>query len=287
VGGVWSFENAQSGRRRPWLGGRQHGREALARASRTALRSRRPQTRLDTFCTRTGRPPRRPDWSGPTGEGLGRTARMHVSEESDSGVVPMNHSNEGGPPLAESAEGRPLVKENTHPPPTRPTQSGARVSLGLMGVRSAEHRFTATYPRQEPAALISARTDLRGGYRVTGIPTATDQCFSDRGLFSCLIRQRQAVNLDGTRRYRCPVQSKFAVTRPPPEEPTVRTALTVATPPHQPLPCGIELFLPATASSSREEPTVKTALTVATRCRLQSRVSQRIKSRDTSLQGCT
>ena len=35
--------------------------------------------------------------------------------------------------------------------------------------------------------------------------------------------QRQVVNREGTRRYRCPVQSKFAVTRPPPEEPTVRT----------------------------------------------------------------
>src|ERR1019366_10636923 len=33
------------------------------------LRSRRPQTRLDTFCTRTGRPRRRPEESGPTGEG--------------------------------------------------------------------------------------------------------------------------------------------------------------------------------------------------------------------------
>ena len=98
---------------------------------------------------------------------------MHVSEESDSGVVPMNHSNKGRPPLAESEEGRPLVKENTHPPHTRPTQSGDRVSPGLMGVRSAEHCFAATYPRQEPYALTSARTDLCGGCRVTGIPTAT------------------------------------------------------------------------------------------------------------------
>jgi len=30
------------------------------------------------------------------GEGLGRTARMHVSEESHSGIVPMNHSNKDG-----------------------------------------------------------------------------------------------------------------------------------------------------------------------------------------------
>ena len=78
-----------------------------------ALRSLRPQTRLDTFCTRTGRPRRCPPRGGPTGEGLGRTARVHVSEESDSGVVPMKHSNKDIRRSAENAEGRPLVKEKT------------------------------------------------------------------------------------------------------------------------------------------------------------------------------
>jgi hypothetical protein len=29
-------------------------------------------------------------------EGSGRTARVHVSEESHSGIVPMNHSNKDG-----------------------------------------------------------------------------------------------------------------------------------------------------------------------------------------------
>jgi hypothetical protein len=57
-------------------------------------------------------------------EGLGRTVRMHVFEESDSGAVPMNHSNKDGQPSAESEEGRPLIKENTHQPRTFPTQSG-------------------------------------------------------------------------------------------------------------------------------------------------------------------
>jgi hypothetical protein len=137
------------------------------------LRSRRPQTRLDTSCTRTGRPRGRPDLSGPTGEGLGRVARVNVVEESDSGIVPMNHSNQDGRSSAENEEGRPLVKENTHQSHTHPTQSGARVSQGLAGVRTAEYRLAATYPRQEPYALISARTDLCGGYRATGIPTAT------------------------------------------------------------------------------------------------------------------
>jgi len=33
------------------------------------------------------------------GEGLGHTARMYVCEESDSGIVPMNHSNKDGKQL--------------------------------------------------------------------------------------------------------------------------------------------------------------------------------------------
>jgi len=73
---------------------------------------------------------------------------MHVSEESDSGIVPMNHSNQDGKPSAENGEGRPLIKENTPQSCTHPTQSGARVSQGLAGVRKAarerkEMKFTA------------------------------------------------------------------------------------------------------------------------------------------------
>jgi RNA-directed DNA polymerase len=82
------------------------------------------------------------------GEGHGHTTRMHVSEESDSGILPMNHSNKDGKPLAESEEGRPLIKENTRQPNTYPTQSEKRVSQGLAGVRKAarenkEMKFTA------------------------------------------------------------------------------------------------------------------------------------------------
>src|SRR5215469_5419396 len=84
----------------------------------------------------------------PAGEGRSRTARAYVLEESDSRTVPMNHSNKGGEPPAESEEGRPLIKENTHQLSTHSTQSGARVSQGLAGVRRAarerkERRFTA------------------------------------------------------------------------------------------------------------------------------------------------
>ena len=49
----------------------------------------------------------------------------------------MNHLNKDGKPLAENEEGRPLIKENTRLPSTPPTQSGARVSQGLAGVRKA------------------------------------------------------------------------------------------------------------------------------------------------------
>jgi RNA-directed DNA polymerase len=62
---------------------------------------------------------------------------MHVTEESDSGIVLMNHSNKIEQSMAESEEGRPLIEENTHQASTRPTQCGARVSQGLAGVRKA------------------------------------------------------------------------------------------------------------------------------------------------------
>src|SRR5438270_2699528 len=82
------------------------------------------------------------------GEGPGRTVRMHVCEESHSGVVPMNNSNKDTRLSAESGEGRPLIKENARQPNTYPTQSGESVSQGLAGVRKAakenkEMKFTA------------------------------------------------------------------------------------------------------------------------------------------------
>jgi hypothetical protein len=58
------------------------------------------------------------------GEGSDRTARVHVCEESDSGILPMNHSNRDEGSSAESEEGRLLIKENTIPSDTFPTQSG-------------------------------------------------------------------------------------------------------------------------------------------------------------------
>jgi len=73
---------------------------------------------------------------------------MYVSEESHSGILPMNHTTKDGTSSAESGEGRPLIKENARQPNTYPTQSGKGVSQGLADVRKAardnkEMRFTA------------------------------------------------------------------------------------------------------------------------------------------------
>jgi hypothetical protein len=120
-------------------------------SSCSVRRSRRPQTRLETSCTRTGRPrgtPAAKPGDRTVGEGKSRTARMYVPEESHDGIVPMNHSNKDKRPLAESEEGRPSIKENACQPHTYPTQSGKGVSQGLAGVRKAarenkEMKFTA------------------------------------------------------------------------------------------------------------------------------------------------
>jgi hypothetical protein len=86
------------------------------------------------------------------GEGLGRTARMHIPEESDSGVVPMNHSNNDGQLSAESGEGRLLIKENVRQPDTPSTQSEIGLSHGSVDVRKVAreiipHRLAAIHPR--------------------------------------------------------------------------------------------------------------------------------------------
>ena len=73
---------------------------------------------------------------------------MYVTEESDSGIVPMNHSNKDDKKSTASGEGRPLIKENTRQSNMLPTQSGGGMSQGLERVRQAakenqELKFTA------------------------------------------------------------------------------------------------------------------------------------------------
>ena len=73
---------------------------------------------------------------------------MHVSEESDCAVVPVNQPNNEDSSSAEVGEERAQTKENIDQSNTGPTQSGNRVSQGLSGVRkrakdSKQERFTA------------------------------------------------------------------------------------------------------------------------------------------------
>ena len=63
---------------------------------------------------------------------------MFVSEESHSGIVPMNHSNKDGTSLAESEEGRLLIKENTYPSLHVPdTERVCACSHGWASVRTS------------------------------------------------------------------------------------------------------------------------------------------------------
>jgi hypothetical protein len=65
----------------------------------SVLRSRRPQGTPRNFIhenRETSEMPVAQVRRRTAGEGLGHTARMHVSEESHSGIVPMNHSNKDG-----------------------------------------------------------------------------------------------------------------------------------------------------------------------------------------------
>jgi RNA-directed DNA polymerase len=88
---------------------------------------------------------REPDRSGKM---QNRTPDTHAREESDHAILPMNQPNNEGSPSAEAGEGRAWTKENIVRFHTSPTQSGARVSQGLNGVRQAaqrnkQERFTA------------------------------------------------------------------------------------------------------------------------------------------------
>ena len=89
------------------------------------------------------------------GEGSGHTARVHVSEESHRGIVPMNHSNKDGASSAESEEGRLLIKENTFPSDTYPTLSGI-----------------VRVPRVEESAPVR----VRGGQPAMVVLTAINSC---------------------------------------------------------------------------------------------------------------
>ena len=76
---------------------------------------------------------------------INRAADVNVQEKSDCAVQPVNQPNNEGQPSAEAGEGRAQTKENIVQSHMRPTQSGARMSQSLDGVRQAG--FAATHPR--------------------------------------------------------------------------------------------------------------------------------------------
>ncbi len=103
---------------------------------RPVLRSRRPQCTPRNFMhenRETSEMSTVATDRRPAGEGSGRTARVYVPEESDSGVVPRNRPNKDRLLSAEGEEGRPLIKENTYHSRTFPTQSGIQRVSGAGG----------------------------------------------------------------------------------------------------------------------------------------------------------
>ena len=150
------------------------------------LRSRRPHACGEVLCTEPGRShlclvgmPGR--FTG----GINLTLDMNADENSDRVIVPEKPSNNGGLPLAESVEERTLPKRNTSQTTVVRTQRRVATSSGLAGVRQAARQGTGitSIPSLDTASTLvleggaqcvsSARWDLRGGCRVTGIPTAT------------------------------------------------------------------------------------------------------------------
>jgi RNA-directed DNA polymerase len=118
------------------------------------------------------------DDQGRSAKAMNRTAGMPALEKSDCVVLPVKQPNKEGQP---SAEGRAQTKENIVQSHMHPTQSGKRMSQGLVGVRKAarerkQERFTALlhhlsiellrdsfYGLQRKASPGVFRSFLRGG----------------------------------------------------------------------------------------------------------------------------
>src|SRR5579863_361377 len=85
---------------------------------------------------------------GRSEKAINHNADMHVLEKSHRVVVPVSHPNKAVQAVAEDGEGRARMEENIAQPHMHPTQSGARMSQGLDGVRKAakgrkQERFTS------------------------------------------------------------------------------------------------------------------------------------------------
>jgi hypothetical protein len=94
-------------------------------------------------------------------------ADMHIPEESDCAVLPMNQPNKEEKFLAEVGEERAQAKENIVQSNTSPTQSGKRVYKGLIAVRRAAkerrpERFTALLHHASAGLLRDSFYALKG-----------------------------------------------------------------------------------------------------------------------------
>jgi RNA-directed DNA polymerase len=79
--------------------------------------------------------------TGRTVKAISQKTVMHVVEDSDPGIIPMNQPNKvSRRPTAEVGEGRPGTKENSPSSYLPPTQSGTRRSQALWGAREASRR---------------------------------------------------------------------------------------------------------------------------------------------------
>jgi hypothetical protein len=74
---------------------------------------------------------------------------MHIPEESDSGAVPMSHSNNDGQLSAESGEGRLLIKENV----CQPNKQRGKLALDRRLVTTRKNYFA----EGEPLSSLFAR----------------------------------------------------------------------------------------------------------------------------------
>jgi hypothetical protein len=119
--------------------GRPHGRGRYRESSADPASSKTPGTSRNFLhenreTSEMSESSKRPDREA---KAPGRTASMHVSEESDHVIVPRNPLNKDGHPSAERGEESAWTKENARLSHTHPTQRGASVSQGLARVRNA------------------------------------------------------------------------------------------------------------------------------------------------------
>src|SRR5262249_50145624 len=102
---------------------------------------------------------------------INRTADVHVQEKSDCAIVPMNQPNNEDLSSAEVGEGRAWTKEK-HRSIGRAPATGRVSACPTDGARWGDFFFP---PLSKVRAVCgsTACTDLRGGRRVIGVPTAT------------------------------------------------------------------------------------------------------------------